>query len=496
MKNFKLRYLLVLAAIIFAACSDDDNEIITPPTDSIDPLAKKEMRAVWITTAWGIDWPMSDYTQTGQKKLYTDYLDKCVELNINTIIMQIRPMGDAFYASSYEPWSAAITGTRGQNPGYDVLAFMIEETHKRGLEFHAWLNPYRIATRAESTASYPVLDPRINPEWVINHEKIQIYNPALPEVRDLLTNIVKEVITNYDVDGIHFDDYFYPDPSAAGVMVSDAADFETYGNGEYASIGDFRRANVDKAIQSVHDVIVNTKPGVLFSVSPAASDTYNYGTLYADVNKWCKEGWLDIVMPQLYSSTASSFKERAHWWPQFSYKAVPIIGHALYKFGETAKDALAKADSLQFQTVDELDLQFARTALEPKVKGNAMYSAKFLLENKIGIIDKLASIYKNPAVMPFIGRKTEADPTPATGVTISGSNLSWSAASNLRSVVYCFEYTTDANGNLITIPAEIATVVAITKDNSIALTAKGEYCITTLNGDNVESAISDKVIYK
>lgn len=485
MKNFKFRYLLVLAAIIFAACSDDDENII--PTDQVDPLAKKEMRAVWISTAWGLDWPMGDYTEAGQKQLYIDYMEKCVELNINAVIVQIKPMGDAFYASSYEPWSASITGTRGQAPNYDVLAFMIEEAHKHGLEFHAWMNPYRIATRAQATVAYPELDPRIDPELVVSHEKIQIYNPALPAVRDMLVNIVKEVINNYDVDGIHFDDYFYPDPSSAGVMVSDDADYEPY-KGEYASKEDFRRANVDKAIQAVYNEIVSTKPGVLFSVSPAASDTYNYGTLFADVNKWCKEGWVDIVMPQIYASTTQTFKERVHWWPQFSYKAVPVIGYALYKFGDGTSGAA-------FQTTDDLDLQFARAALEPKIKGSAMYSAKYLFQNNIGIVDKLATIYKNPAVMPFIGRKTEADPTPATSVALNGSTLSWNTATGLRTVVYCFEYLKDAAGNQTSDMADVASVVAITTGNSIAISTKGKYVLTTLNKDNVESAVSEGVIY-
>jgi len=482
MKNLKkLRYILMVATTLFVtAChNDDDINVIVDPTP-IDSLPKKEMRAVWITTAWGIDWPQSVYSVAEQKKQYIDYLDRFAALNINTVIVQIKPMGDAFYNSSYEPWSAYITGTRGKDPGYDVLKFMIDEAHARGLEFHAWMNPYRIATRASKDVAYPELDSRVNPNWVVNHEKIQIYNPALPEVRQRLVDIVKEVITKYDVDGIDFDDYFYPDPSAAGTMVSDQGDFDTYGNG-YATIADFRRANVDKTIQAVHDVIVANKPGVLFTISPAASNDYNYGTLYADVTKWAQEGWIDIVMPQLYAHTASSsnnFKERVHWWPQFSFKAVPVIGYALYKFGDNSAGT-------QFMSVDELDLQFKRAALEPKVKGSAMYSAKSIMDNKIGITDKLAMLYSNPAIIPFIGRKTEADPAPATNVRLNGMELRWDAASGLRSVVY-----------LKTADSKIATVMKITLENSYNITLKGEYFVTILNRDNTESLISSFVEYK
>src|SRR5699024_4901793 len=173
-------------------------------------------------------------------------------LNINAVFFQVKGMGDAYYDSPYEPWSISITGTRGKDPGYDILQFLIEETHARDMEFHAWMNPYRIATRADNGAMYPDLHPSIEPGWVVSHEKIQIYNPAVPEVRERLTDIVRDLIQKYDVDGIHFDDYFYPDPSSAGRMVSDREDFEKYGEG-FHSIEDFRRDNVNQAIRMVQD---------------------------------------------------------------------------------------------------------------------------------------------------------------------------------------------------------------------------------------------------
>ncbi|RYZ47286.1 MAG: hypothetical protein EOO14_23695, partial [Chitinophagaceae bacterium] len=270
-----IRYTLAAVLLLaLNACSKDDPNPAPPPnpnppggsTELLYP--KKEMRAVWIATVWGLDWPDGKTTVDAQKKAYTDYLDKFKELKINTVFVQVKGMGDAFYNSPYEPWSAAITGTRGTAPGYDVLKFMIDEAHARGMEFHAWMNPYRIGTRAGVTTSYPALHSSVKPEWVVSHEKIQIYNPALPEVRQRLADIVKDVITKYDVDGIHFDDYFYPDPTSAGQMVSDNADYQQHGAG-FATVEEFRRSNVDKAIKGVYDVIVATKPQVVFSVSPA-----------------------------------------------------------------------------------------------------------------------------------------------------------------------------------------------------------------------------------
>ncbi len=233
MKKIIWRYsALMVMAVAINACSKNDSPLPpdpTPPNPAALLFPKKEMRGVWMATVYGLDWPNGEYNMAAQKKLYTDYLDRFKQLNINAVFVQVKGMGDAFYNSPYEPWSASITGTRGTAPGYDVLQFMIDEAHARGIEFHAWMNPYRIATRASANTSYPALHPSVKPEWVVSHEKIQIYNPAVPEVTQRLADIVKDVITKYNVDGIHFDDYFYPDPSSAGQMVSDAADYQKYG---------------------------------------------------------------------------------------------------------------------------------------------------------------------------------------------------------------------------------------------------------------------------
>jgi uncharacterized lipoprotein YddW (UPF0748 family) len=474
-----LLYYTLLSAFILIGCSKETGDIDVPEPIPSDELLfpKKEMRSVWIATAWGLDWPMGKYDITAQKNQYTQYLDKFKELNINTVIVQVKPMGDAFYPSPYEPWSASITGIRGQDPGYDVLKFMIDEAHQRGIEFHAWMNPYRIATRANNSSPYPPLHASVKAEWVVNHEKIQIYNPALPEVRQRLADIVKDLITKYEVEGIHFDDYFYPDPSSAGVMVSDAGDYQKYGAG-YTSIEDFRRGNVDKAIEAVHDAIVTTRPGTIFTVSPAADPEYNINTLFADVTKWCREGWIDIVMPQLYQEIGNQyndFRARLGWWTQYSYQAVPMVGHGYYKFGDPAYPSA-------FQSTLELERQFELTKRNTKVMGNALYSARFVLFNKIGITDKLATIYSNPAVIPFLGRETAAAPSKPELVGIANGQLTWSKSGNDRSVVYYF---TDLKKE--------GKVVTVTSATSLPVSAPGYYCVTTINADNKESAPSDIV---
>ena len=454
---------------------DPDDDDSTNTENSLK-LPKKEMRAVWMATVYGLDWPQGDYDQASQKEQYISYLEKFKELNINTVFFQVKGMGDAFYNSSYEPWSEYITGTRGEDPGYDILQFLIEEAHARGIEFHAWMNPYRIDTRANSGTPFADLHPSVKPEWVKDLEKIQIYNPALPEVRQRLTDIVKELITRYDVDGVHFDDYFYP----AGEQYADQDDYDKYGS-EYSTIEDFRRANVNKAIQAVYNTIIDTKPELVFSVSPAANGDYNYNSLFADVTKWTQEGWVDVIIPQLYQEIGNQyndFRSNLNYWSQYSYKAALMIGHGYYKFGNPNMPAA-------FQSPDELEKQFKLTRRNNKVKGNALYSARYIFLNKVGITDKLAEIYKDPAVIPFLGREIAGLPEKAKNVQVEGGELNWISTNNARSVVYYFA-DKDAVG----------TVLTVTEKNSFNISDSGYYSVTTLNADNVESEPSELVEFE
>ncbi|MBK5196241.1 MAG: family 10 glycosylhydrolase, partial [Proteiniphilum sp.] len=423
-----LLYYILLFTLILIGCSKetDDIENIDPDPSVTLTFPNKEMRAVWMVTAWELDWPRGDHNVETQKQQYITYLEKFEQLNINALFFQVKGMGDAFYDSPYEPWSESISGVRGKDPGYDILTFMIDEAHKRDIEFHAWMNPYRIDTRADNSQPYSPLHSSVKPEWVMNHEKLQIYNPALPEVRQRLFDIVKDLIMKYDVDGIHFDDYFYPDPSSAGQMVSDKPDYEKYG-ADYATIEDFRRANVDKAIKGVHDLILATKPDVVFSVSPAASYTYNLNTLYADVKKWCQQGWMDLLIPQLYQeigNPSNDFQSNLGWWSQYNYQAALMIGHAIYKFGDPVQHEA-------FQSTTELTRQFELTRRNKKVSGNALYSARYILENKIGITDMIATLYSRPSLIPFIGRSVAPDPQKPENVRIDNGQLKWNTAGDV-----------------------------------------------------------------
>ena len=479
--NKYLKYFLpILSAILLLyACKKEEGGGVSPPPDPPSQSAevdyvRKELRGAWIASVFGIDWPMGQYDVAAQKKLYTDYLDGFVTANMNAVFMQVRPTADAFYPSQYEPWSRWITGELGKDPGYNVLQFMIEEAHLRGLEFHAWINPYRITTDMAQP-----LSPMIPSEWVKNYPAIRVYNPAIPEVQQRIADIVKEIITNYDVDGIHMDDYFYPDIGNVNNL-NDADEYAKYGAG-YSSIAAFRRANVDKVVQKIQQTILKEKPSVVFSISPTSNLSYNLNTLFADVQKWCQEGWIDMLVPQIYQplgSGSSNFEALLpSWVGSFNTRVGCIIGYALYRVENPS-------ESTRF-TVADFDRMFQLATSSQKVHGSLLYNTSSFAANRGGVIDMLKTkYYKNPAVRPAFGRKTELEPAVPTNVALNGATLHWTTTSEFTSVVY-----------LIPVGSTQTQVAAITKQNSYTVTAKGRYFVTTFNRNNVESKKSTEVTY-
>ncbi|MEG2437711.1 MAG: family 10 glycosylhydrolase, partial [Cetobacterium sp.] len=233
-------------------------------TFRVDSFAEqKEMRAAWISTVSNIDWPKTKNNQAQQKKEYIDLLDKLKKSGINTVVVQVRPKGDAIYESSINPWSEFLTGTQGKNPGYDPLVFLIEEAHKRGMEFHAWFNPFRITTSGNDMSKLVANHPaKLNPGWVIQTSKYLMYNPGLPEVRKHVVDSIEEVVRKYDIDGVHFDDYFYN-----GTTNQDDESYVKYGQG--MSKDDWRRWNVNTLLKDVKSSIKSIDSSIQFGVSPA-----------------------------------------------------------------------------------------------------------------------------------------------------------------------------------------------------------------------------------
>ena len=302
-----LKRIAVLLTLALTSCSVFKPSIPTP---------KHEFRGVWIATVVNIDWPKSGLDDIEkQKQDYLKILDFYNDLNFNAVIVQIRAAGDAFYPSQYAPWSRFLTGNEGvaPEPYYDPLQWMIQEAHARGMEFHAWLNPYRATFDEKLEILSKDHDYNLHPDWMLKYGKKYYYNPGLPEVQQHLTNIMGEVVTNYDVDAVHFDDYFYP------YKITNETFEDTDAYSRYAqprqSLEDWRRSNIDSLVKKVHNTIKTKKPWVQFGISPfgvwknnstdpLGSDTKagqtTYEDLYADPLLWMKMGWIDYLVPQVY----------------------------------------------------------------------------------------------------------------------------------------------------------------------------------------------------
>ena len=311
--------------------------------------AEKEMRAAWVSTVYNLDWPKTKNNATKQKQELTQLMDKLKGCGINTIVLQVRPESDTLYKSSINPWSKYLTGTQGKDPGYDPLAFAIQEAHKRGMELHAWMNPYRVTSSGTNLNSLVSSHPaRKNPSWVIKYNNKMYYDPGNPAVVDYLVKTVKEVVDKYDVDGIHFDDYFYPSSS-----FPDDASYKAYGKGQDRN--NWRRENVNTLLKKVK-AVVNTRSGCEFGVSPfgiwrnksadcpdgsETSGSQSYYNMLADSRTWIRKGYVDYIVPQIYwpiGLKVADYSKLVKWWANEvkGYDVDLYIGQGIYKQGQSS----------------------------------------------------------------------------------------------------------------------------------------------------------------
>jgi uncharacterized lipoprotein YddW (UPF0748 family) len=374
---------------------------------------KNEFRAFWIATVVNIDWPKAGTDAVDKQKAdYLEILDTYKELNYNAVIVQIRSVGDAFYPSKFAPWSRYLTGKEGQEPQpyYDPLAWMIEQAHQRGFEFHAWLNPYRATFDTKIETLSKEHDFFKHRDWMIKYgetgKEKYYYNPALPEVQRHLTAVVEEVVKNYDIDAIHFDDYFYP-YRVAGKVFNDSTSFKKYAYKQ--SLEDWRRDNVNSFVKGIYYSIKKIKPWVQFgispfgvwrnkSVDPRGSDTQagqtNYDDLYADPIAWMEGKYIDYILPQLYWSIdhkTASYAKLIKWWAENSSNVNVYIGNGSYKI---------KSDSdKKWFVPGEIPNQIDLTRNYPNIQGNAYFSAKSFVNNNKDVATLLENNqYKYPAI--------------------------------------------------------------------------------------------------
>ncbi len=384
---------------------------------SLNPLttaaqAKPEFRGVWVATVDNIDWPSKgNFNNDSQRVEFIKLLDMHQRNGMNAMIVQIRPCTDAFYPSQYEPWSEWLTGVQGKPPSpyYDPLEFMINETHKRNMVFHAWMNPYRAVFNTDLSSISATHITRLHPEWFVTYGSTRYFDPGNKEGQQYVTNLVKDVVSRYAVDAIHFDDYFYP-YQIPGKEFPDDASYKLYGNG--LSKADWRRGNTDSIIAKLSRVIKSENVKCQFGISPfgvwrnAERDPVNgsntngaisnYDNLYADILLWLKNNWIDYVAPQLYweiGHKKAPYEVLLNWWGKHTYGKHCYIGLGIYKANNNAA----------WRDKKQLTRQIEALRNTPNVQGMIFFSSKSFESNPNGWSDSLRlNYFKEPAAIPSI----------------------------------------------------------------------------------------------
>ncbi|WP_239616767.1 family 10 glycosylhydrolase [Cohnella mopanensis] len=363
----------------------------------------KSLRGAWVSTVYNLDWPSDkSYGKSQQQQLeYIQLLDELQGMGLNTVFVQLRPAADSFYPSDLVPWSKYITGKQGVAPDYDPLAFMIEETHRRGMEFHAWFNPFRASMDAkiENLASNHVAI--THPDWIVKSGTISYINPGIPEARQHIIDVILEVVNKYEIDGVHLDDYFYP---SNGVFADDAT-YLAYNANKLTNKADWRRDNINQFVEQLGKSIHKAKPQVKFGISPfgvwrnqdvdatgsdSKASVTAYDSMYADVRTWIKSEWVDYIVPQIYWSMSlkiAQYDKLVDWWAN-EVRGTNVdlyIGHAPYKLG--TKEA-------GWDNAQEIINQLKYNEKLVEVKGDIYFSAKDLRRNPLGLVPLLKAYYQ------------------------------------------------------------------------------------------------------
>ena len=439
--------------------------------------AEKEMRAAWVSTVYNLDWPKTKNNASKQKQELTQLMDKLKGCGINTIVLQVRPESDALYKSSINPWSKYLTGTQGKDPGYDPLAFAVQEAHKRGMELHAWMNPYRVTSSGTNLNSLVSSHPaRKNPSWVIKYNNKMYYDPGNPDVVDYLVKTVKEVVDKYDVDGIHFDDYFYPSSS-----FPDDASYKAYGKGQDRN--NWRRENVNTLLKKVK-AVVNARSGCEFGVSPfgiwrnkssdcpdgsETSGSQSYYNMLADSRTWIRKGYVDYIVPQIYwpiGLKVADYSKLVKWWANEvkGYDVDLYIGQGIYKQGQSSYSGqnIAKEIKNQININKKYDT----------VKGSMYFSARDIVNN--------ASIYNDLKSMYGAYNGTTEDKNLPSSTEIIGANRYDTAAKISKKGWNSASTVVIANG-INEIEGIVANPLAAVYDAPVLLTDKNKVSSYTIN---------------
>lgn len=498
-----LRKLILLLALFLATG-------VGAQIQQQSPYPKREFRGAWIQAVNG---QFRGIPTEKLKQTLIDQLNSLQGAGINAIIFQVRPEADALYASQLEPWSRFLTGVQGQAPSpyWDPMQFMIDECHKRGMEFHAWINPYRVKTSLKSELSPNHLY-NIHPEWFVTYNNQLFFDPALPESRRHICMVVADIVSRYDVDAIHMDDYFYPYP-AKGMDFPDDTSFARYGGG-FTNRADWRRSNVNILIQKIHETIRGLKPWVKFGISPfgiyrnekndplgsKTNGLQNYDDLYADVLLWARNGWVDYNIPQIYwqiGHPAADYETLVKWWAKNTENRPLFIGQSVMN---TIQNADPKNPSM-----NQLPRKMALERAYQTIGGSCQWPASAVVENAGKYRDALVQEYhKYPALVPVFDFMDDKAPGKVRKVkkvwTEDGYMLFWTPPKAKDEMDRAVQYVVYRFGDKEKVNIDDAShIVAVTRNNFYKLPYKDgknkyRYVVTALDRLHNESkSVSKKV---
>ncbi|MFE7359283.1 glycoside hydrolase family 10 protein [Streptomyces sp. NPDC057543] len=375
-------------------------------------VARRELRGMWVATVANLDWPSAPgLTAAEQRAELIGYLDEAVDRRLNAVILQVRPTADALWPSPYEPWAQYLTGVQGKDPGWDPLGTAVHEAHRRGLELHAWFNPYRVANHTDPSRLIATHPARLHPDWVLPYGGKLYYNPGIPEVRRFVQDAMLDAVRRYDIDAVHWDDYFYPYP-VAGQVFDDDATYAKYGAG-FPDKAAWRRDNTDKLVRETAERIKSIKKHVKFGISPfgvwrnAATDplgsdtkagVQTYDDLHADTRGWIRKGWIDYICPQIYWNigfAAADYAKLLPWWDEVvrGTGVDLFVGEALYKAGDPAQPAA-------WQDPAELSRHLDFAAGYDQVRGHVYFSGKDVVTDRIGTMARVVADHYPDRVRP------------------------------------------------------------------------------------------------
>jgi uncharacterized lipoprotein YddW (UPF0748 family) len=477
----------------------------------VPAVAPRELRGMWVATVDNIDWPSKPgLDEATVKAEYLGWLDLAQRLNLNAIFVQIRPSGDALWPSEYAPWSYWLTGkTDGTSPGWDPLAWMIEQTHARNIEFHAWFNPYKGDEQAPlgpgaDFSKLPTDNPlRLHPDWAVAYpigtDDSELYfDPGVPAGREYIEQSMLEVVSRYDIDGVDFDDFFYPYPED-GQDFADVRSFALFSPG-FDDKGEWRRHNVNLLVREMDQKIKAIKPWVTFGISPfgiwrnsstdpsgsATHGLQSFDDIYADSRTWVQQHWVDYIMPQLYwqiGNPPADFAVLIRWWSQ----TVAGTGVQLYP----AFADYRVGDDGAWSDPNQLSKQFA-LARQYNVQGTVHYNAGSMLANKLGAISRYASAYyPTPALLPTMARMPSNPPAPPVITSVVNGTVTWLPGQGTLATSYAV-YRRDVG-------AATAPLIATVRSTSFVDSSAppgAQYCVSALDRTDHEGPVAQPISTK